>query len=147
MPPVASTARLHAAGFSADSAEPYALDRFLADTAEIQRFVADPPEASQHDGDAVLLRAIWTYFAATYGEERASHRYLRFGAVHAALGSHEDAIERAGLGGAGQDLAAPALLIALLQLPLAIDTTTHEAGFKDAAVAGAVQRARLLCSN
>lgn len=127
----------------AAEATPYAEEQFIADAREASRLLG---EAEAHEpAEEAIWQPLYAYFAEKYGGREAGRRYLRFGAVQAAIGKNWDLIVREGLA----DLQAPVpidrfLLLLLLSAPLLVNTATGEARIAQEEVSKAVRRARVV---
>lgn len=131
---------------------PYSEAQFAEDTAAVARLVDPEPPVRQNGrssdervaaSDEERVQRACDYFYATYDAEEAGRRYLRFGAVHAAIGRHGRRIEEAGL--ADTDAAGGVdrfLLLLLLTAPVMVNTQTRAAWLLQSDVEGAIRRAK-----
>lgn len=113
-------------------ADAYPYDHFLGDCAEAE-------ERAQASEPTEVLHAIAAYFTQRYGIEAGSHRFLRFGAVQAALGLLWEDAERLGLCMEGD--VHPFLVQQLLTAPLVIQPETQEVWISQGEAREAVRRA------
>lgn len=132
---------------------PYTEEQFTEDTSAAATLVRHAATSSsmngqsddRHVSDVDRLQRVCDYFHQKYDGAQAGERYLRFGAVHAAIAKHFDLIERNGL--ADSDAVGQIdrfLLLLLLTTPVLVNTDAGEAWLRQSDVEKAVQRARLV---
>ncbi len=114
---------------------PYTPDAFVADARAAHDLALDA------DADLALQR-ICAYFWATYGQAEGGRRYLRFGAVQAAIAAHWEAIVATGQQAAAEKgHLAPDLLERLLACRVRVNPRTREAWIAPGEVQAALRQA------